>query len=359
MGMAASQARFLGLTARKSNVEYQGQQVNQERTALANESSGLFNQMLALEVPTPPSTSDFYKYNYSFTGSATNIDGTSNSTTYTVDSYEAGDNSTTSQPTYNVTLHYTTKGSPIKGSTSSITTKINKSTDVSGNVSYTIPATSSTASSGDVYTLNKTTDPTNSSKSAYYYSDGTKTYYISDENTITDGGTTYSTLSAYLNSLSDGQTATALSLSQFTTQDTSVYNTSTWKNVAMATNSSGQFVSIQPLDSSVIVNSDGTTSSLEDADIISDTSNTSLTYAQETDEAGYNEAMNTYNYKKALYDKEVSDINAKTSTIQTQDRTLELQLKQLDTEEKALENELEAVKKVIENNVKATFKTFA
>ena len=27
MGMAASQARFLGLTARKSNTEYQGQQV--------------------------------------------------------------------------------------------------------------------------------------------------------------------------------------------------------------------------------------------------------------------------------------------------------------------------------------------
>ena len=27
MGMAASQARFLGLTARKTNVEYEGQQI--------------------------------------------------------------------------------------------------------------------------------------------------------------------------------------------------------------------------------------------------------------------------------------------------------------------------------------------
>ena len=61
MGMAASQARYLSLTARKTNVEYEGQQVNQERTALANQSAGLFNQMLALEVPTPPSASDYSK----------------------------------------------------------------------------------------------------------------------------------------------------------------------------------------------------------------------------------------------------------------------------------------------------------
>lgn len=36
MGMSASQARFLGLTARKTNVEYEGQQVNQQRTTLSN-----------------------------------------------------------------------------------------------------------------------------------------------------------------------------------------------------------------------------------------------------------------------------------------------------------------------------------
>lgn len=36
MGMAASQARFLGLTARKSNNEYQVQQINQQRLNLAD-----------------------------------------------------------------------------------------------------------------------------------------------------------------------------------------------------------------------------------------------------------------------------------------------------------------------------------
>ena len=66
MGMAASQARFLGLTARKTNVEYEGQQVNQQRTALSNESAGLFNQMLALQVPVPPSATDYYNMRYSY-----------------------------------------------------------------------------------------------------------------------------------------------------------------------------------------------------------------------------------------------------------------------------------------------------
>ena len=37
MGLSASQMRYLSLTARCSNVEYQGQQVNQARTELANQ----------------------------------------------------------------------------------------------------------------------------------------------------------------------------------------------------------------------------------------------------------------------------------------------------------------------------------
>ena len=79
MGMAASQARFLGITARKTNTEYEGQQVNQQRTALANQSANLFNQMLALEVPVPPNKNDseYTKTVYSFvddTGAAATIE---------------------------------------------------------------------------------------------------------------------------------------------------------------------------------------------------------------------------------------------------------------------------------------------
>ncbi len=66
MGMAASQARYLGLTARKTNVEYEGQQINQARTALGNQSATLWNQMLTLSIPTVPKTTDFTTVQYSF-----------------------------------------------------------------------------------------------------------------------------------------------------------------------------------------------------------------------------------------------------------------------------------------------------
>ena len=73
MGMAASQARFLSLTARKSNVEYEGQQINQQRTTLSNESSNYYSQLCNLVVPTPPSSEDYSKTTYTFTdGSETN-----------------------------------------------------------------------------------------------------------------------------------------------------------------------------------------------------------------------------------------------------------------------------------------------
>ena len=66
MGLAASQARFLGITARKSNIEYEGQQVNQQRTALAEEVNALYNKLLALELPVAPDTTKFYETNYSY-----------------------------------------------------------------------------------------------------------------------------------------------------------------------------------------------------------------------------------------------------------------------------------------------------
>ena len=66
MGMAASQARFLGLTARKTNVEYEGQQINQQRTTLANQTANYYNQLLGMSVPVPPSVQDYTKTVYSF-----------------------------------------------------------------------------------------------------------------------------------------------------------------------------------------------------------------------------------------------------------------------------------------------------
>ena len=67
MGMAASQSRYLALTARKTNTEYEGQQINQARTALANQSANLFNKLLDLEVPVAPKKTDYTELQYSFT----------------------------------------------------------------------------------------------------------------------------------------------------------------------------------------------------------------------------------------------------------------------------------------------------
>ena len=73
MGMAASQARFLSLTARKTNVEFEGQQINQQRTSLSNESANYYSQLCNMVVPTPPSSEDFSKTVYTFVdGSETN-----------------------------------------------------------------------------------------------------------------------------------------------------------------------------------------------------------------------------------------------------------------------------------------------
>ncbi|MCM1003285.1 MAG: hypothetical protein NC408_02970 [Candidatus Gastranaerophilales bacterium] len=95
MGMAASQARYLALTARKTNTEYEGQQINQARTALANQSANLFNRLLGLEVPTAPKTTDYTELQYSYS------DGTNDSV---IDNWQQ---LSTADPDYNyIVNHY-------------------------------------------------------------------------------------------------------------------------------------------------------------------------------------------------------------------------------------------------------------
>ncbi len=53
MGFAASQARYLTLTARKSDLELQGQFINQARLQLANVTGSLFTISSNLEPESP------------------------------------------------------------------------------------------------------------------------------------------------------------------------------------------------------------------------------------------------------------------------------------------------------------------
>ena len=97
MGMAASQARYLALVARKSNCEYEGQQINQSRLILSNQSAELFNQMMTLEVPSPPSKTDFSSNQYSYK---------IGTTTYTIDKWDQLAASNSDGYNYVVTYHY-------------------------------------------------------------------------------------------------------------------------------------------------------------------------------------------------------------------------------------------------------------
>lgn len=67
MGMCASQMRYLMLTGRKTDVEFQGQQINQQRTVLAQESQDIFNRLLAMKAP---SDTDFLTSQQVVTASA-------------------------------------------------------------------------------------------------------------------------------------------------------------------------------------------------------------------------------------------------------------------------------------------------
>lgn len=324
MGMAASQSRYLGLTARKINVEYEGQQVNQQRTALANESAGLFRQLMSLEVPTAPSQHDYYEDQYSFSDPSS-TDGKTILSSIT-------ENPESDPKTYTVVLtskETVPQYNAIKDQQVTVTGSAGKyEINLSNGTHYELSAAINGMAQSDVDEFNK-------SEGISYVNEASDTYYRFS-NTVS--GTTY-----YINATKTGfdpTVATTQSVDFFTkmpiTQDTS----KTIENAQLGTTSNGQYNSIYWVDS------DGSTHSY------------SLALGQKYDETGYNDAMAQYNYNKELYEKEVADINAKTKKLEETDRTLELRLKQLDTEQQALQTEMESVKKVIDKNIENVFKTF-
>ena len=96
MGMSASQARLIALTARMNDIEYQGQQINQQRTTLSNQVNALYNSLLEMTVPTPPSTQDYTKIQYT---------GTLNASTFTLSNITPK-----SDGTYNLKLGFAQSG---------------------------------------------------------------------------------------------------------------------------------------------------------------------------------------------------------------------------------------------------------
>ena len=335
MGMAASQARYLGLTARKTNVEYEGQQINQARTALANQSANLFNQLLAMSVPTPPSTADFTTVQYSYTDGI-NSEAISSMTELVND--PEGYN-------YNVThYHY---ADIYRGQQQLIT---NPQVYIDETVNPPVPKYVGNCE------LTKYTDAKAKSEEAASVLEAAYKQIISDwpnsafattpeeeiyiyENSGRTYFTTWQALKASWDSAPDKSKPIENQATKLVTYyaDSNKEKVEKTEKALVEVDGSGRATTIRFKDSSAVF-----------------TLNTETI----TDDKAYQDAMNQYTYNVNKYQKEIEDINAKTKKIQEEDRTLELRLKQLDTEQEALQTEMEAVKKVIDKNIENTFKTF-
>ncbi len=410
MGMAASQARYLGLTARKTNVEYEGQQINQARTALANQSANTFNELLSLEVPTAPSTQDYTTLQYSYED-GTNAEVITNMTSlvddpdgynYLVTHYHYADVFTgvkSNKPNPQVILG----DKPVEGTAVNV--------EEQGGI-YTIDGNEAAAY-----------DPNNEEQREIYEKicqDYPEFAQQTDIYTYTDAeGLMHFTTKADLDN-AIAQTADAKEYHIETQAPTYVGNCKLSKYDESDSTIKAAYEEIcRQFPTDNIANSDDIytweyqgrtyfacredleTAAMSAPDQTIPTENQSALaqyYAEDiktriekqerafvdvdengrpysiryenstatfalntetiTDEDAYNDAMNQYNYDMQVYEKAIADINAKTEKIQQQDRTLELRLRQLDTEQEALQTEMEAVQKVIEKNIESTFKTF-
>lgn len=445
MGMAASQARFLSLTARKSNVEYEGQQVNQQRTALANESANLYNKLTSLDIPTPPTTSDYYETVYTFTTSALDTSSQTGSTEYTLEEIYTMPEGNYARLTYTayqwqsaINSAYSgdinQKTDPATGAISTSVSLANGVTKEATEFNYQPSANDVIFDFGDgsnVVSVNGQSFQLDRSKSQAlvnydsatgtcdytydvkdlgegkyaislsvkyeeaegidperYYSELAGTQYEVTENA---DGTFTCTIPSVESEISgkyvdkNGNTNSAISYfgpDFLTTKEEGAANSKYNQPVLGYTlNDQTYFISAQEYmnfefnSSSYVQNvghpeevsypctfstaANGRYQTLTVTDDNGITMEFDLQVQNVQNEAAYNQAMLDYEYEQARYQKQVADINAKTEKLQQQDRTLELRLKQLDTEQNAISTEMDAVKKVIEDNVESTFKTFA
>lgn len=340
MGMAASQARYLELTARKNNVEYQGQQINQQRTELANESAGLFSQLMGLQVPTAPNSTDYTKTQYTFSN---------------------GENSCTlgnvatinNDPQYNANVTYSYNYTQYTG-IQSIRTDIG-ARQVTGSWWLTDGATGGTAKN-----LTSLTQCSTSASNAATQLQELNQICLS--NSTSDIATALGWNGTTIN--------TALIGNAYYYQVNGVDNyLSNTALAAMPVNGSAASLAgyyASNLTSSKTVTERAYVQKAQGSDrytqiTLASTPNTpfAVTTTSTTDQNAYNDAMNEYTYKQMQYQQQVTSINAKTCIIQNEDKELELQLRQLDTEQQALSTEMDSVKKVIDKNIESTFKTFS
>ena len=355
MGMSASQARALMLTARKSNLEFEGQQINQQRTTLSNSSSALQNSLLNLEVPTAPSSSQFTKtaYTYKANGMTYSIA----SAQYQSAAYTDPNNNSYPAGTYIVGVTSNVPVSKGEASNASIFTKI-----IHEDGSTTYSKTDGPPLKAAAVNADGTEDDAEYAKDVANIAKICEDAGIKDANGLSYGQDGYET-PEFLKYESNGETKYVLK-SDLDANATVIDNYEDGDDESRPT---------PTLTSNYIVNDNATSDEptiLYGAQVIWTDSNRmakiidkngveyQLSASTKTDDAAYNDAMNEYEYQKDLYNQGMNNINAKIDIIQEQDKSLELKLKSIDTEHNAVQTEIDAVKKVIDKNVETSFKTF-
>ncbi len=393
MGMAASQARFLGLTARKTNVEFEGQQINQQRTTLSNQSANYYNQLLGMSVPVPPSVDDYTKTVYTFE------DGALSNSISTMIAQKGG------EYLISYTSSWTDDFAAVAAGQSIVTKNKNpqNTNNAIDGTLYSVGA-KELRKMGDAFILDKcdangnvTATAAAYMKNGKYYSDEKCTKEIKDPDKQ----------SFKLNKNYNDEYLKSLSLDQLEklqteeTQYISILNkqyapdgNENWMVRYVQNTSTGTwspFFNKKSVLDSAIYSDTGSSQSNIPAYTIGSAKKTEevkgvtarleqdstgriinvtlhpgkadeVTYAVTTntltDQAKYDDAMNQYEYDKYQYDQSIQEINSKIEIIQSEDKNLELRLKQLDTEQDAISTEMDAVQKVIEKNTESTFKTF-
>ena len=315
MGLAASQARFLNLTARKTNIEYEGQQINQQRTTLSNQSANLYNQMLTLKVPTQPSIDSYTKLQYSFVPPDSVSTATISSITKAADG------------TY--TIHYTVTEDVIGFYPCDKDKQVAVAKDESNNYTY--------SEGGGTFVLEQLTDtedPTH--KDAYDYlitakQYGTTLYYF-NVGSEASPQYRYFTDTQMNAAIDDGKKCV-----YYTSTTQKQTSTSAIAKCTLSRDANNRLISFTDTEKDITY---------------------TVTAGTVTDQQAYDDAQNQYRYETFLYEQTLGKINAETSVLQAQDKTLELRLKQLDTEHQAVQTEVDSISEVIKKNIESSFKSF-
>ncbi len=350
MGMSASQARYLQLTARKSDLEFQAQQICQKRLSLAERT-----EQIATKYSNQINDRHLY-YNAPYT-LETGIDENGNATSLV----HFGESSSTQKRLdyYDITNSLNDSKQPGLGY---------RIVDSNGKI--VVPA------------IPEGENPDN---------------YVVDASIVANSSEGSSSYENACNYLEDKLRNAEWTLQKVNTNNTKV----TWSNAYTYTTSAinnllDNYSNTTDSDISEfapyrLVNSAGkiVVSSLPEGanpdDYVVDTSlkldskdetarNTAVSYVEnKLKNSEYILQKRNYNWSDTdfytntyiddlLYEDNDSAADAEytrdTETIQKQDKALEMRLNQITTQQKSIETEMESVKKVIDKNIESSFKTF-